>query len=98
MSDTPRTDAEEHWSIHREPGPVVSSNFARALERELAESKKQAQLKAKLADELAEALQQTGEWDEGCFYYSGRAAPELGVILSAYAEATKKAGEAALHR
>jgi regulator of replication initiation timing len=41
MSDTPRTDAEQISNAKKHSGGVVSIDFARTLERELAEARKE---------------------------------------------------------
>jgi hypothetical protein len=40
---------------------------------------------------FAERIEQSGEWDDGCFYYGGRSAPELQEPLSLALDAVTRA-------
>ena len=105
MSNTPRTDAVEFYAGDLDGGQeAVSADFARELERELGRAKASLATLAGVVtarDALLESLQQflgcmelSGQWDDGCFYYSGMAAPELqDVIFKARAAVKKARGE-----
>jgi len=45
----------------------------------------------KNARDLLAVLQRFGDWDDGCFYYNGRSAPELQSPMQALADAIAKA-------
>ena len=53
MSDTPRTDAESCW-LFEGLSEVVTADFARGLERELAEAKRDAERWAELIEAAKE--------------------------------------------
>lgn len=52
--------------------------------------KKKAQTEKELLAEIEETLHRNGTWDDGCFYYHGVAASELGLILGKIAYLKRK--------
>ena len=42
------------------------------------------------ARELLAVLERFGEWDEGCYYYNGHAAPELQTVMQNLADELEK--------